>query len=288
MVFTVLGRRRDGRARAGRAGALAVGGRACTSWRRSASGAASCSTTRCCCTSPSPTNTTSSPASATALGYLGGGLLFAVQRADDAAAAVVRARRCGGRRARVVRHASASGGSCSRCRARSACAKARGHGPAVAWAQAVRPGFASCAHAARDPPLPARCCWFLARLCPLHRRRQHDHQDGGRLRPVAGLRPLRGLIAALLLTQFVALPGGARLRLARAAASARATASSSRSRCMRARRATRISSRIVRDFYPARRRDRAGAGRRAVVEPQLFRPAGAARASRRSSSASTT
>ena len=78
-------------------------------------------------------------------------------------------------------------------------------GTRLAPSAAVRQGFGELARTLREirryrpHPLVSR------RVLAVHRRRQHRHQDGGRLRPVARLRGGAAL-AALLLTQFVAFP----------------------------------------------------------------------------------
>ena len=275
LLCTVLGVAATAGARAGRAGPLAAGGRAVTWSPRSVSGAASSSTIRCCCTWPSPTNTTVVSGFGYALGYLGGGLLFAVN---------------------VLMTLQARAGSDSRMRREAVrlsfvmrgvwwfvfalpCVffvREKRVGAAAPSARARRCGSVSrTAHdARRDPPLPAAAA-VPRRILAVHRRREHDHQDGGRLRPVARPRPGSHLIKALLLTQFVAFPGGARLRLARAA-DRRAQRHLHRARRLhRGHRATPISSSDASRLLPARRRDRAGAGRHPVVEPQLLRAAGA-------------
>ena len=178
-------------------------------WPRSASGAASSSTTRCCCTSPSPTNTTSSPGYGYALGYLGGGLLFALNvlmtlqpawfGLADAAAAVrvsfltvgvwwfVFALPC----VFFVREKSRRAGVCDAPR------------------RAVRQGFA------RTAPTRWPRCGATGRSSGSSPRTgctstaSTRHQDGGRLRAVARVRGRRASSQALLLTQFVGLPGGA-------------------------------------------------------------------------------
>jgi UMF1 family MFS transporter len=86
---------------------------------------------------------------------------------------------------------------------------------------------------------------LVPRSVPLHRRREYHHQDGGRLRPVAGF-PASGLVAALLLTQFVAFQR--RWPLGGSADVSAAAASSSGSRSTPARRSVRTASRS-RDFY---------------------------------------
>ncbi len=118
------------------------------------------------------------------LGYLGGGLLFLVNvlmvtqpamfGLADASAAVRVSFLDGGRLVARLQRAAAA----VRARARAGCA-------AAVRARRSAPGCASsrtrCGICARDRTL----LLVPARVLVLHRRRQHHHQDGGRLRPVA-------------------------------------------------------------------------------------------------------
>ena len=86
---------------------------------------------------------------------------------------------------------------------------------AVSAREAVRLGFRELRSTLGEIRRYKSLMLFLIAYCPVHRRREHDHQDGDRLRDVAGPgpgRPDQGAAA----DPVRGLPRGARLRLDRA------------------------------------------------------------------------
>ena len=198
-MCTVLGAAATARPRVRRR--RATGSAAAALYRRGvarASGAASSSTTRCCCTSRSRTSTTSSPASATRSATSAAACCSRCNVLMTLQPAVVRPGRRRGGGARLVRDGRAPGG----CVFALPCVffvHGAAHGePVDGVGRAVRQGLVELRdHARRDPPLPAGAV-VPGGVLAVHRRREHHHQDGGRLRPLAGIRavePDRGAAA---------------------------------------------------------------------------------------------